>query len=485
MADTSRRGLAVGILLFASFMDLLDATIVQVALPAIGQGLDARDAELEWIVSGYMLAFAVALITGGRLGDIFGRRRLFLVGIVGFTLASAAGAAAWSGPPLVTFRVIQGLFAALMVPQLLATVQALYTPRERTPVYGIIGAVSGIAAVVGPILGGWLVDADLLGLGWRSILLINVPVGVVIYAIAVRSVPETRSDRPLRTDLTGVALLTAALLCLMIPLIEGRTLEWPAWLWALDATGVALLVLFVAHARRRAARDGSALLPLPLFRNRGFSAGLVTQAMFQGAMNAFTLPFILYLQLALGFDALAAGLNLLAFSIGAMIGTGIAVPMTTKLGKIMIVIGCVLMAAGIAWTFAVLSADGAGFGGWTAAPAMLTAGVGLSLIIIPLIDVALATVPVSDAGAASGTYSTFQQLGAAAGIAVSTTVFFGVVNGEWTQPRVLDALGASVVVALIGLGVAAAAALLLPGIRAVRAHLEAEREQITEASPGR
>lgn len=362
-----------------------------------------------------------------------------------------------------------------MVPQLLATVQAVYAPRERAPIFGLIGAVSGLAAVIGPVLGGWLVDADAWGLGWRAIFLINVPVGIVIFALSKRFVPQTRSDRPMRTDFAGVALLTAALLCLMIPLIEGRSLGWPAWLWLLVGVGVLLLAVFVAHSRRRQRTDGSALLPLQLFRNRGFSAGLITQAMFQGAMNAFTLPFILYLQLALGFDALTAGLNLLAFSVGAMLGTGVAVPLTGRLGKALIAVGCVLMAIGIWWTSTVLGATGVGFTGWDAVGGMLTAGLGLSLIIIPLIDVALATIPVADAGAASGTYSTFQQLGATAGIAVSTTIFFAQVGGDWSQASVLDALGASVTVALIGLGIAAVASLFLPGVRAVRAHLEEER----------
>ncbi|REJ05092.1 MFS transporter [Microbacterium bovistercoris] len=480
MGTTTRRGLAIGILLFASFMDLLDVTIVQVALPAIGAGLSAGPTALEWIVSGYILAFAVALITGGRLGDIFGRKRLFLIGIIGFTAASALAASAWSGEALVASRIIQGLFAALMVPPLLATIQALYSPRERAPIYGLVGAVTGLAAVIGPLLGGWLVDADIAGLGWRSIFFINLPVGIVIAVLAARFVPETRSEHPLRTDFWGVALLTGTLLCLMIPLIEGRSLGWPAWLWAVVGAGVVLLLVFIAHSRRRMAHDGSALLPLPLFRNRGFSAGLVTQAMFQGAMNAFTLPFLLYLQLALGFDALGAGLNLLAFSVGAMLGTGLAVPLTAKLGKALIAAGCVLMGVGIWWTYTVLVAAGADFTGWAAVGGMLTAGIGLSLIIIPLVDVALATVPVADAGAASGTYSTFQQIGAAAGIAVSTTIFFARIGDDWSRASMVDALGASVAVALTGLAIAAIASLLLPGVRAVRAHL-AEEKALAEA----
>ena len=334
MATTPRRGLAIGILLFASFMDLLDVTIVQVALPSIGADLGASEAQLEWIVSGYMLAFAVALITGGRLGDLFGRRRVFLIGIAGFTLASAAAAAAWSGEALVATRIAQGLFAALMVPQLLASVQALFSPRERAPMYGLIGGVSGLAAVLGPVLGGWLIDADLWGLGWRAVFLINIPVGIAIFALAARFVPETRSSRPMRLDLVGVALLTAIVLAFMVPLVEGQSLGWPAWLWIPVAIGAVLLVVFIAYSRRRMRRDGSALLPMPLFADRGFSAGIVTQAAFQGSLNAFTLPFIIYLQVGLGFDALTAGLNLLAFSLGALVGTAAVIPLVARVGKV-------------------------------------------------------------------------------------------------------------------------------------------------------
>ena len=486
MTTTPRRGLAIGILLFAAFMDLLDVTIVQVALPSIGADLGATEAQLEWIVSGYMLAFAVGLITGGRLGDLFGRRRVFLIGIAGFTLSSAAAAAAWSGDVLVATRIAQGLFAALMVPQLLASVQALYTPRERAPMYGLIGGVSGLAAVAGPVLGGWLVDADLWGMGWRSVFLINIPVGIVIFVLAARFVPETRSSRPMRLDLVGVALLTAVILAFMVPLVEGQTLGWPAWLWIPVAVGALLLVVFVAYSRRRMRRDGSALLPMPLFADRGFSAGIVTQATFQGALNAFTLPFIIYLQIGLGFDALTAGLNLLAFSLGAMVGTGVVIPLVARLGKVLVTAGSLILGGGVLWVFAVVAETGADFTGWAAVWPMLVSGLGLALLIIPLVDVALATVPVADAGAASGAYSTFQQLGAAAGVAISTTVFFSMIGDDWSREHVLAALQASVWVAVAGFGIAALASLFLPGRAAVQAHLEqarllAEADAETEA----
>jgi EmrB/QacA subfamily drug resistance transporter len=480
MTTIPHRGLAIGILLFASFMDLLDVTIVQVALPSIGADLGASDAQLEWIVSGYMLAFAVALITGGRLGDLYGRRRIFLVGIAGFTLSSAAAAAAWSGDVLVATRIVQGLFAALMVPQLLASVQAFFSPRERAPMYGLIGGVAGLAAVAGPVVGGWLVDADLWGLGWRSVFLINIPVGIAIFALAARFVPETRSPRPMRLDVPGVALLSAVVLAFMVPLVEGQTLGWPVWLWIPVAVGAALLVVFVAYSRRRMRRDGSALLPMPLFADRGFSAGIVTQAAFQGALNAFTLPFIIYLQVGLGFDALTAGLNLLAFSLGAMLGTGAVIPLVARLGKVLVTAGSVIIAVSVLWVFAVVSDTGAAFTGWAAVWPMALAGVGLALLVIPLVDVALATVPIADAGAASGAYSTFQQLGAAAGVAVSTTVFFTIVGDDWSREHVLEALQASVWVSVAGFAIAALASLLLPGRAKVQAHLE-EARRLAEA----
>ena len=472
MATTPRRGIAVGILLFAGFMDLLDATIVQVVLDPIRRDTGAGEAQLGWVVSGYLLAFAVILVTGGRLGDIAGRRRMFLIGVAGFTLASAACGLAPTAGVLVGARVVQGAFAAIMVPQLLATVQSLYAPKERAPMYGLIGAVSGLAAVVGPLLGGWLADADIWGLGWRAVFWINVPVGLALIVAGARFVPETKASRTLRLDLAGVAVLSAVIVLLMWPLIEGRTLGWPAWLWLPVGAAAILLVVFIRLQRHRAARDGSALLPLSLFGHRGFSAGLVTQASFQGAMNAFTLPFLLYLQGALHFTALGSGLSILAFSVGAMVGTGAVIPLVAKLGRTLVWAGCLVMAAGIVWTTLTAAARGADFTGWDVVAAMAVAGFGLACVVIPLVDVALATIPTDDAGAASGTYSTFQQLGAGVGVAVSTTVFFVVLDGRFELEAMRTALLASTGVAVLGLLIAAGAALMLPGREAVRAHLE-------------
>lgn len=465
MAAAPRRGLAIGVLLFAVFMDLLDVTIVQIALPDIGAELQSEATALEWVVSGYLLAFAVALVTGGRLGDIYGRKRVFLIGVLGFTLSSVLCAGAWSLGVLISSRVVQGLFAAIMVPQLLASVQALFAPRERAPWYGVIGATTGIAAVAGPLLGGLLVDLDVWGLGWRTIFLINLPIGIVIAVLSWRVVPETRSWNPLRLDLVGVGLLSAAVLLLLVPIVQGRSLDWAAWLWVPAAVGACLLIAFLAHCRRRQSRDGSAVLPLALFRNRGFSAGVIIQAMFQGSMNAFTLPFIFYLQLALGLSAFGAGMNLLAFSLGSMVATALVVPLIPRLGRYLVTVGAVFMATGIFWVITLVGAKGASFTAGAAVFPMILAGVGLSAVVIPLVDVALATVPVDDAGAASGALTTFQQLGAAIGVASSMTVFFAVVGSDWSRANAFEALEAAITISLAGLAIAAVTSLALPSTR--------------------
>jgi EmrB/QacA subfamily drug resistance transporter len=469
------------VLIFASFMDLLDVTIVQVALPTIQTDLKATPANLEWIVSGYMLAFAIVLITGGRLGDIIGRQRVFLIGIAGFTLASVGACLAPTGDALVLARVIQGSFAALMVPQVLASLQALFTPKERAPLLGLIGGVSGLAAVVGPLLGGWLVSSNAFGIGWRSIFLINVPVGILAFIAALVWVPNSKSAHPLRLDVVGVIVSAVGLVAVIYPVIEGRSLGWPAWGWVMLGVGLVILVLFVLHQRRRERRDGSALLPITLFSDRGFSFGLITQATFQGAMNAFSITLLIYVQSALHFSALGAGLTLLPFSIGAFLGTGVSIPLTARAGKLLMFVGGLLQAGALVWIMPIVSARGAALTGWDLVWPMVVAGVGLGLLVVPLVDVALARVPLGSAGAATGAYSTMQQVGAALGIAVVGVVFFGVLGTTFTQARFEQAFLAGAWVAVAGYAIAAVSSLALPGRADILAHRAAEEKLIEES----
>jgi len=462
--------------MFAAFMDLLDVTIVNVALPAIRSDLDASPAHLEWILGGYTLTFAVLLITGGRLGDIFGRQRIFVIGVAGFTIASLAACLSGNGETLVAARIVQGGFAALMVPQLLSTVQVMYAPKERANVFGIVGAVSGTAAVVGPLLGGWLITSDAFGVGWRSIFLINIPVGIVLIALALKYVPNTVSERATRLDLPGVVLATAGVFLLVFPLIEGREQGWPAWIWAMFGAAAVVLAAFVANQRRTERLTQSSLLPMHLFGNRGFAAGIVTQAAFSAAMAGFVLTLVIYVQSGLGFSAIHSGLVLLPFSLGAFVGVGISAPLGLKLGKVVPFAGAICQAAGIWWLARIVADQGAGFGGWDSTPPLLLAGTGLGLLVVPLIDIALSTVATDDAGAASGTYSTFQQLGSALGIAIIGAVFFHVVGDSFTESGLRDGFTESSWWAVGGYLLSAAATLFLPDCNAVQRHAQEQAE---------
>ncbi len=476
------RNLATGILVFAAFMDLLDVTIVNVALPAIRSDLHATPAHIEWILGGYTLAFAVLLITGGRLGDIFGRQRIFLLGVAGFTLASAAACVAGNGDVLVAARIVQGGFAAMMVPQLLSSVQVLYEPRERAAVFGLIGAVSGTAAVIGPLLGGWLVTSDAFGIGWRSIFLINIPVGIVLFVLAVRALPNTRSDRAPRLDLPGVALATTGLFLLVYPLIAGREQGWPGWIWGMFAASAIVLLAFVINQICTERRTHSSLLPMHLLTNRGFASGLVTQATFQGSMAGFVLCLTIYLQSGLGFSAIHAGLVLLPFSLGAFVGVGISAPFGLKLGKVVPFAGAICQAVGIWWLARIVADQGDGLTGWDATLPMLLAGIGLGLLVVPLIDIALTTVPTEDAGAASGTFSTFQQLGAALGIAIIGVVFFNSAGDTFTPAGLRTALGDASRWVVGGYLLCAASTLLLPDLKSVQAHVRVQEELLLQSS---
>ncbi|MCW2798987.1 MAG: hypothetical protein JWQ70_459 [Aeromicrobium sp.] len=472
------RNVATGILMFAAFMDLLDVTIVNVALPAIRTDLHASPAHLEWILGGYTLAFAVLLITGGRLGDIFGRQRIFLLGVAGFTAASLGGCLSSNGDTLVIARIVQGGFAAMMVPQLLSTVQVLYPPKDRAAVFGMIGGVSGTAAVIGPLLGGWLVTSNAFGIGWRSIFLINIPVGIALLVLAIKYVPNTRSERATRLDLPGVVLATAGVFLVVFPLIEGREQGWPIWIWSMFVASALVLAGFVANQRRTERRTHSSLLPMHLFGNRGFSAGLITQSTFQGSMAGFALTLVIYLQSGLGFSAIHAGLVLLPFSLGAFIGVGISAPLGLKLGKVIPLSGALAQAAGIAWLAAVVSSKGNGLSGWDATPPMLLAGIGLGLLVVPLIDIALSTIPTDDAGAASGTYSTFQQLGAALGIAIIGVVFFNTVGDAFTPAALRHAFIVASWFSTGGYLLCAASTLFLPDRSAVQEHVRLQEAEL-------
>jgi EmrB/QacA subfamily drug resistance transporter len=429
-AGYPRRWLAAAVLITGALMDMIDVTIVNVALPSIRRDLHAGATQLEWVVSGYMLAFAAALIIAGNLGDLLGRKRLFLTGAALFGLASLAAGLAGTGAELIAARVVQGTAAAAMAPQVLATFRTIFSGNERGRAFGVYGASLGFASAVGLLLGGVLTEANLFGWGWRSVFFVNLPVSAAALLAGLRFVPETRDHAARRPNLAGAALLTAALVAIVYPLLEGRQLGWPAWVWPLMAAGLAGLGVLGLLEARKADRKTAALLQAGLFRVPAFAAGVGLQLAFFGGMQGFFLAFALWLQSGQHFSPLKAGLTSVAFSVGSFVLAPLAVPLAQRHGRRVLAAGALLMVAGVGGE--ALAAPHVGLNGspWPVVPGLAVAGMGLSLLVIPLVNVVLAAVPAEVAGGASGLFSTAQQLGGAVGVALLGTVFFGYLNGH-------------------------------------------------------
>ena len=420
-----RRWLAAVAMMIAVLMDMIDVTIVNVALPTIRRDLGASPTQLEWVVSAYMLAFAAALITAGSLGDLLGRKRLFLVGIVAFGVASLCAGLAQTPGELIAARVVQGAAAAVMTPQLLATFRTIFDGPERGKAFGLYGAILGFASAIGLLLGGILTSADLFGWGWRSVFYVNVPIAVISLVLSVRFVPETRERSARRPDYAGAVLLTAALLAIVYPLLEGRSLGWPAWIWLLLGAGVAALVALGFIEERRHRARVAPLLRTRLFRIPAFAAGLGVQLAFAAGLQGFFLVFTIWVQAGQHYSPLRAGLTAIAFSVGTFVLAPVAVPLAQRYGRLVLVTGALLMAAGLAGVDVGAHHVGTGTSPWPLVPGLTVAGLGLALLVVPLVNVVLAAVPAEAAGGASGLFSTAQQLGGAIGIAVIGTVFFG------------------------------------------------------------
>jgi EmrB/QacA subfamily drug resistance transporter len=462
-----RRWLAAVVMIVGALMDMIDVTIVNVALPTIRRDLHASATQLEWVVSGYMLAFAAALIIAGNLGDRFGRKRVFLVGVAFFGLASLAAGISGSGAELIAARVVQGTAAATMAPQVLATFRAVFAGAERGKAFGVYGAMLGLASAVGLLLGGVLTDANLFGWSWRSVFFVNVPVAACALIAGVRLVPETRDPGARRPDAPGAILLAGSLVAIVYPLLEGRQYGWPAWTWVLVAAGLAGLGLLGTIEARRAARTTGAarakgrndppapLLRAGLFRVPAFAAGIGVQLAFAAGLQGFFLAFALWLQSGEHFSPLKAGLTAVAFSVGSFVLAPVAAPLAQRHGRIVLAIGGAAMVAGIAGE--ALAAPHVGVNGspWPVVPGLVVAGAGLALLIIPLVNVVLAAVPVEVAGGASGLFSTGQQLGGALGVALLGTVFFGYLNSHSYEASIVHtapyAMGAFALCAILSL----------------------------------
>ncbi|MFW5472859.1 MFS transporter [Knoellia sp. CPCC 206450] len=439
------RTLALVSLLLASMMELIDITIVNVALPTIESALGASSGMLQWVVAAYPLAFGVSLITGARLGDRFGRRRLFLVGLVGFTVASAACGFASGIEALVAFRVLQGVAAAAMVPQVLTSIQVMYAPHERGTAMGIFSGLAGISAVLGPILGAVLTEAA----GWRWVFLVNVPIGVLALLAALRFVPESRAARAPRIDLRSAAILSAGLLAVLYPLVMGHELGWPTWTYAVMATGVVVLAALVRSQHKQGRRGDDPMIATELYAGLAFTGGTVVGALLFVASAGYFLANTLYFQLGLGWSVLKAGLVGIPFAVVCTVTAGLgAAVLMPKIGRAVLSLGAVVMALGAGLTAVAVVGATSTTSFWVFVPGIVVIGAGFGFVVSSTAPLGLMHVEGRHAGAASGQFNTTGQLSNAVGAAALGTLFFEVA-GRQSGSVPTDLLGPAYVVVLV------------------------------------
>ncbi len=453
--------MAFGAVITAAVMDLLDSTIAQVAAPTIRRELGGSYAVIEWVTAAYALAIAVGLLTGGRLGDIFGRRRMLLTGMAGFVAASAACAAAGTAGELIAARAAAGLFGAIMLPQVFGLIRDLFAAHEMGKAFGVYGPVMGLSAMLGPIASGGLISADVLGTGWRMIFGINVPVGLAALAVGARVLPAglpgagaggrrrgrlelpgagAGGRRRGRLDLPGAALAGVAMFGLVFPLAQGHALGWPAWLFGMLAASAGVLAGFARYQVRRQRRGGSPLVEPSVFRHRPYTAGIVFSIVFVGSMGGIVMLFNVFLQNGLGFTPWHSAITTAPWAAGAFIGSAAGGIAMSKLGRRVLHAGLVVEAAGLLAMYAVLRGIGGGVSTADLLAPMIVGGIGMGMVFVPLFDIVMAGVRPQEMGSASGVLQTVNALGMSLGIAGIGAIFFALAG---SGGRALTAVGGS------------------------------------------
>jgi EmrB/QacA subfamily drug resistance transporter len=421
-----QRTIALIVVSLAFVMDLLDNTIVNIAIPSIQKDLGASYSSIQWLTAGYALAFAVLLITGGRLGDVVGYKKLFMGGVAGFTIASLLSGFAWNTDILIAARLVQGAAAAFMVPQVMSLMQVMFKPKERGAVMGLFGALGGLAASLGPIVGGLLIQANIAGLDWRPIFLINIPVGVFAFIMAIHFLPNGKSPHPLKLDVLGTGLIVVAIGLFIFPLIQGREYDWPVWVFAMIAASIPFFVVFWLWQLKKTKRDGSPLVIPSLFQTKTFTLGIISNIVFEMIMLGFFFTFTLLLQIGLGYPVLKAALTGIPTAVGISISIGfLGQKLAAKIGRYTMSVGAIIMALGLAslvWAFNTFGLDTQPY---HLIVGLLLVGTGMGLVMGLIFSVALRDVDTKHAGSASGTLNAVQQLGGAIGIALVGVVFFG------------------------------------------------------------
>jgi EmrB/QacA subfamily drug resistance transporter len=440
-----RRWLALAVLLIANFMNLMDVTIVNVALPSLRENLNADASQIEWVIAAYVLAFALGLLPFGRLGDIVGRTKMFLIGVAAFTVASAACGLAPSIEWLIAARVLQGLAGAIMTPQVLAIATVTFPPEERGQSFSLFGLSAGLAAVAGPIIGGLLIGADFGGLDWRPIFLVNVPIGLLAVVLGWFIIPRPPGHPDLKNDYVGIALFGASIVALVYPVIEGRAYGWPAWAWSMMAAALVGMALFVLWERRMAANNQPQLLNYSLITNPQFLLGAGVLTVFSSGIPGFFMVISLLLQAGYGFTPLESGLTNTPFSVGVLVVSLIAGRFGQSYLRTRAAISAVLLTTGMVWLHFIIAGLGDTIDHWWFLPPLFIAGVGLGLGFSSLFQLVLSAIPPRDAGAGAGSLQAFQQVGGAVGVALIGQVFFSMLESarEWGATSMHEAFSVS------------------------------------------
>lgn len=469
------RWLALAVVLVAECMDLLDSTVVNVAAPQIARDFHASSTSLQWIVGGYPLAIAVGLILGGRLGDLVGRRRMFLVGAAGFVLASLLCGLSPDVATLVTARLVQGSLAAMLLPQGFGIIRECFEEKEQAKAFAVFGPVIGLSAVIGPILGGALTDWNLFGSAWRLCFFVNVPLGIAAIVLGRKALPPSEVHPEVRLDLTGTVLVGLFAILLVYPLIQGREAGWPWWTFASMAAGVAVLALFALQQVRRDRRGADPLVTPSLFRKRGYVTGLSFVALFFSGLTGLLLCITLFLQIGQRFTPIHAALCLVPMTLGMTVGAGLSGALLgPRFGRSTLQAGVLVSGAGYGLLVLALSRHGT-VGAADLAPGLLVVGFGVGLVVAPMFDIVLASVDDYETGSASGVLNAGQNLAASIGVAVLGTVFFDNIGGGDFHTALNRVLVAQLILV--------AAMLVVSPMLPRRAREEAEEPAVPDGEP--
>jgi EmrB/QacA subfamily drug resistance transporter len=449
------RWLAFSAAVVAAVMDLLDSTITQVAAPAIRASLGGSYAVIEWVTAGYTLAMAVGLLVGGRLGDLWGRKRVLLIGIAGFMAASAACAAAVTPGELIAARALQGAVGAIMIPQVFGLIRDLFPAEQTGKAIGVYGPVMGLSAMLGPIAAGGLIGADLFGTGWRMIFLVNLPIGAFALLAGARLLPS--ADRPQtrsRLDLPGALVAGAGMFLLVYPLAEGHAQGWPPYLFAMLAASVPVLAGFGWYQLRRQRTGAAPLVDPAIFRRRSYTSGVLFAVVFTASLGGIVLIFNVFLQEGLGFTPWHSALTTAPWAAGAFVGSAVAGMTMARLGRRIVHAGLVVETIGLVSVCLVLRLMGPQISTLDLLAPMIIGGIGMGMVFVPLFDIILADVPLPVIGSASGALQTINSLGMALGVAGLGAVFFSLLGGHGQHAQVFSSAAQWTAVLTVGLLIA-------------------------------